>query len=149
MSNLSNNLKKGEEIIAEAKVHWASLIIPAIFITCYFIGLIWFIPALIRLFTVELSLSNKRLVGKVGMINTKSMDSPLNKINSVTVESKLFGKLFGYGTIIVNTASTTYYFKSIKDANNFKNLILSEMDNYEESRIKEQAQSLVSAMKNN
>ena len=148
MSVLSDNLKKNENVIFEAKVHWATLIVPSILtLVTYGIGLIWLIPTIIRLFTTEISLSNKRLVGKVGLINTKSMDSPLNKINSVSVESKLLGKIFGYGTVIVNTASTTYYFKNILGANDFKNRIFTEMDNYEESKITEQAQAMAKAMK--
>lgn len=147
MSILSDNLKKDETMVGEAKVHWAILIIPALLTFVYFIGLIWLIPRIIRMLTTELSLSNKRLVGKYGLINTKAMDSPLNKINSVSVESGLFGKIFGYGTVTVNTASTTYVFKFVKGAANFKNMISNEMDNYEEFRIHQQAKSMAAAMK--
>lgn len=147
MPVLSNSLKSNETIVYEAKVHWATLIVPGLFIFLYGIGLLWFIPAMIRILTTELSLSSKRVVGKTGLIKTTSMDSPLNKLNSVSVESGLFGKIFGYGTIVINTASTVYYFKYIKNANNFKTLVASEIDNYEESRINAQAKILANAMK--
>ena len=91
MSVLSENLKKDERVILEGTVHWASLIVPGLLIFLYGLGLIWFIPGLIRMLSTEVSLSNKRLVGKYGLINTKAMDSPLNKINSVSVDSGLVG----------------------------------------------------------
>ena len=147
MSQLMDNLKKDEVMVSEGKVHWAILIIPGLFTLMYGIGLIWLIPRIVKILTTELSLSNKRLVGKYGLINTKAMDSPLNKINSVSVESGLFGKIFGYGTINVNTASTIYTFKFVKGASNFKNVISNEMDNYEEAKIQQQAKSMAAAMK--
>ena len=147
MSKLSSNLQKNEQIVLEGKVHWATLIVPGIFTLFYGIGLIWLIPRLIRFLTTELSLSNKRLVGKYGLINTKQMDSPLNKINSVTVESGLFGKIFGYSTITVNTASTVYVFKHICQGENFKHNVLEEMDRFDEARIKEQATAIAGAIK--
>lgn len=146
MSNLSSNLQRNEVLIMEGKVHWASLIIPILTTIFLFIGIFWLIPAVIRMFTTELSLSNKRLVGKYGLINTKQMDSPLNKINSVSVESGLFGKIFGYSTITVNTASTIYVFKNILNGESFKYAILEEMEKYDEARIKEQANAIASAM---
>lgn len=147
MSKLSSNLQKNENVVLEAKVHWATLILPGLLILCYGIGLIWFIPRLISFLTTELSLSNKRLVGKYGLIRTKQMDSPLNKINSISVESGLFGKLFGYATVTVNTASTVYVFKSISKAVNFKKCVLEEMDRFDETRIKEQAAAIAGALR--
>lgn len=147
MSKLSSNLQKNEQVILEGKVHWATLIVPAILTFFGGIGLIWLIPRLIRMFTTELSLSNKRLVGKYGLINTKQMDSPLNKINSISVESGLFGKIFGYATITVNTASTYYVFRDIVQAENFKHNVLEEMDRFDEARIKEQASAIAGAIK--
>lgn len=150
MSKLSNNLQRNETVIMEGKVHWATLIAPVIltFITCGFM-IIWLIPRLIHMLTTELSLSNKRLVGKYGLINTKQMDSPLNKINSVTVESGLIGKIFGYATITVNTASTVYIFKNIANGDAFRYSILEEMEKYEEARIKDQASAIAGAINSN
>lgn len=147
MSKLSDNLQRNERLLLEGKVHWATLIIPGIFILFYGIGLIWFIPRLINMLTTELSLSNKRLVGKYGLIHTRQMDSPLNKINSISLESGLFGKIFGYATITVNTASTVYIFKNISQGENFKYNVLEAIDRFDETRIKEQAAAIAGAIK--
>ncbi|MBO4399795.1 MAG: PH domain-containing protein [Lachnospiraceae bacterium] len=146
MSKLSQNLQKNEEVVLEAKVHWACLIIPIVF-SFIIIGIPYLISRLIAMKTTELSLSNKRLVGKYGLINTKQMDSPLNKINSVSVESGLFGKIFGYATITVNTASTIYNFRFIANAENVKHEIMEEMERFDEARIQEQARAIANAIK--
>ena len=75
------------------------------------------------------------------------MDSPLNKINSVSVENGLFGKIFGYGTLTVNTASTVYTFKNIKQVENFKHVLMEEMERYDEARVREQAEAIAGAIK--
>ncbi len=146
MSKLSQNLQKNEEVVLEAKVHWACLIIPIVF-SFIIIGIPSLISRLIAMKTTELSLSNKRLVGKYGFINTKQMDSPLNKINSVSVESGLFGKIFGYATITVNTASTIYNFRFIANSENVKHEIMEEMERFDEARIQEQARAIANAIK--
>ena len=146
MSKLSGNLQRNEEIVLEAKVHWACLIIPIIF-SLLIVGIPALISRLIAMSTTELSLSNKRLVGKYGLINTKQMDSPLNKINTISVESGLFGKIFGYATVTVNTASTIYDFKYIANAESFKHNVLEEMERFDETRIQEQAKAIANAIK--
>ena len=146
MSKLTQNLQRNEEIVLEAKVHWACLIIPII-CSLFIIGIPSLISRLIAMKTTELSLSNKRLVGKYGLINTKQMDSPLNKINSVSVASGLFGKIFGYATITVNTASTIYDFKYIANAENVKHNIMEEMEKFDEARIQEQAKAIANAIR--
>lgn len=146
MSKLSGNLQKNEEVVLEAKVHWACLIGPII-ASLFIIGIPVLISRIITMVTTELSLSNKRLVGKYGLINTKQMDSPLNKINTVSVESGLFGKLFGYATITVNTASTIYEFRHIAGGENFKHNVLEEMERFDEARIQEQAKAIANAIK--
>ena len=146
MSKLSGNLQRNEVVVLEAKVHWACLIIPII-TSFLIIGIPSLISRLIAMSTTELSLSNKRLVGKYGLINTKQMDSPLNKINTISVESGLGGKIFGYATVTVNTASTIYNFKCIANAENFKQNVLEEMEKFDESRIQEQAKAIANAIK--
>lgn len=132
MSSLSRNLQKNEEMVLDAKMHWITLCIHPI-----------------RYLTTELSLSTKRVVGKFGFVNSKQIDSPLNKINSVSVSSGLFGKIFGYATVTINTASTIYLFKGIVHADMFRQSVMDEMDRYEERRIKEQAEAMAKATQKN
>lgn len=100
------------------------------------------------LFNTRLALTSKRIYGKTGIINTKSMDSPINKINSVSVEQGFWGKVFRYSTISVSTSSGTFKFAYIKNADEFKEKTMEQIDAYENERLKNQAAQLMGAMNN-
>lgn len=143
---VNHSKNKQENIIYQTKVHWMSLV-PHVLLMIVFIGFVTIIPALIRFFTTELGITNKRVIGKVGLINTKSLDSPLNKVNNVSVSSGLLGKIFGYGVVSVTTSSGSYLYKSVAHPEQFKEALLAQIDQYEEDRIKRQAQEMAYAMK--
>ncbi len=144
---IMDNLGKNESLVTQAKVHWACLLphIPLMFAT---IGLFTILFPLVRMFTTQLILTSRRIYGKVGLINTKSLDTPLNKINTVSVESGLFGKIFGYGTLHISSSSGSYTFRGIKAPNVFRDAVMQEIDRFDEERIKKQAAEMASAMKN-
>lgn len=145
MSYVEKNLSKEERVVYSAKIHWASLI-PHIILMIIVIGFVTIIPALIRMFTTELVITNKKIVGKLGLLNTKSMDSPLNKINNIKIEQKLIGKILGYGDVQVVTSSGEYNFKCIAKPDEFKRMVNQEIDNFDESRISKQAEKLAESI---
>lgn len=139
-----------EQTIKEGKISIASIIVRLVidFLTmCIFIGFIWIIRDLIAFFTTKLIITNKKITGKTGLINTNQLDSPLNKISGVQVEKSLFGQIFNYGTIKITTASTVFNFKYIGNPDEFRTILNNQIEQYEEERIKRQAQELAAAMK--
>ena len=94
----------------------------------------------------ELVLTNRRMIGKTGVLNTRSLDAPLDKIQNVAAEQKLLGKIFNYGTVTVHTAAGVFSFDCIKDADAFKNRIMAQIDQYEKDRIEQQAKQMAQAM---
>jgi len=56
---------------------------------------------LLRYLTNELALTNKRVVARFGIISLSTLEIRLDKIESVSVQQTLFGRLFGYGSVIV------------------------------------------------
>lgn len=96
-----------------------------------------------------ISLSNTRITGKTGVINTKTMDSPLNKVNNISVEQGLGGKIFNYSTLVISTSSGNYNFKYIKSADAFKSRVMEQIEICENERFKNQAAQLMGAMNNN
>jgi|BioPla2DNA2_1021312.scaffolds.fasta_scaffold35797_4 hypothetical protein len=74
------NLGRDEQVVLQAKVHWACLI-PSILLSLIIIGIFGLIKKLIAMATTELGFTNKNFIGKTGLINTKVLNSPLNKIN--------------------------------------------------------------------
>lgn len=144
--HIENNLSKGETVIRKAKIHGVTLV-PHVLAMFIFIGFITIWGALIRMFTTDLGFTNKKIIGKTGLIKTQSLNSPLNKINDVGVSSGLFGKIFGYGNIVISTSSGRYVFKGVAKPNDFKNALHAQIDTFDEERIKKQAQEMAAAMK--
>lgn len=139
-----------EETVKEGKISIVTLIIRLIidfFATCILIGVVWFIKDLIKFFTTKLIITNKRVNGKTGLINTNELDSPLNKINGVQVRQGLFGKIFNYGTVSITTASTVFNFDYIDKPNEFKTILNNQIEKYDEERIEKQAKKMAEAMK--
>lgn len=104
-------------------------------------------PHFIRFLTTELALTNKKVIGKVGLIRTHSVASALNKIQNISISSGLFGKIFSYGTIKIETAGAKpVYFYGIKKPESFKKAVFAQMDIFDQERIREQAVQMASAM---
>ncbi len=53
----------------------------------------------------EFVVTNRRVVRKVGFYAREIQQAPLEKVQDITVEQGAFGRMLGYGTVIVETAS--------------------------------------------
>lgn len=165
---ISKNLGIGEQAVLLGEIHWAVLL-PNIIIAVLFsvaecifcddtaisiflvvltIFIMWLItlPKIVKIRTTEIGFTNKNFIGKTGWINVKVMNSPLNKVNNVSVQSGFFGTLFGYGTIHVNSASGNYIFRYIKNADFFRTNLLQTIENYETEKVKQSAKEMAAAM---
>lgn len=143
MSNyIERNLGKDECVILQGKTHWGAFI-PHVFLMMIYVGFITIIP----LFTTVLVLTNKRVLGKSGVIKVDSMDTPLNKINNVLVSQGILGQIFGYGTICITSSSGSHFFKRIGNPDFFKASLMAQIDQFDEDRIKKQALEISQAMK--
>ena len=127
-----------EETVKEAKLSIVCFIfhilidILAIYVI---IGIYWLIRDIISFFTTELIITNKRIKGKTGLINTNELDSQLNKIDGIQVQQNLFGKIFNYGTINIVTTSSVFHYKMINNPNEFKSILNNQIDCYDELSI--------------
>ncbi len=99
------------------------------------VGALWSISRIIKLLTSTISLSDKKLMGKSGLIKTKTLDVKLDQISSLSVERKLGGRILGYGTIIVKTSSDVSRFDFVNRAEDYKHTIFNEIARIEESLI--------------
>ena len=105
-------LLPSEQVVAEARPHWAMFIAPGliiligliagkaggVFIT---IGVIWAIFRGLVFVTTELALTNKRVIAKSGIIRRNVIDVSLSKVEGVTYRQGIIGRIFGYGSILV------------------------------------------------
>ena len=157
------DMMDGEFVIRQSQVHLGCLLLPAIvlFIGVFFsllifapllsliimvVCLIWLIIRLIGYITNDLILTNKRVFGKCGLISTTQMQSPLNKIDSVSYSNGLMGKLIGYGTVKIATPSTTFKFRFIRDGQSLYNDIFNQLEASEVEKRDLDARAIVDAM---
>lgn len=150
MGYAENNLGKNEKIIKVADRNGLFLLSAWItgILFCW-LFLIPFFKAIIKTVqfnNIELALTNKRLIGKTSVVNTEAMDSMLNKVQNVKVTQSLGGKIFNYSDIVVTTAAGSYKFSAVKNGNQFKNMVTAQIDQFEEDRIKQQADEMAKSM---
>ncbi len=96
--------------------------------------------------TNDLILTNKGVFGKCGLISTTQMQSPLNKIDSVSYSSGLFGKIIEYGTVRISTTSSTFKFRFIRDGQTLYNDIFNQLEISEVESRNLDAKAIVDAM---
>ena len=114
----------------------------------FIIGLIWFIVRYIGYRNNDLILTNKRVFGKCGLIHTTQMQSPLNKIDTVSYENGLIGKIIGYGTVEIATASSHFKFRYIRDGHSLYNDVFNQFEVAQNEKIENQAKAIAEAIKN-
>ena len=110
------------------------------------IGLIWLLIRFIGYLSNDLILTNKRVFGKCGLISTTQMQSPLNKIDSVSFSNGPIGKLIGYGTVKIATTSSTFKFRFIRDGQTMYNDIFNQIEKSEDETRNKDAKAIVDAM---
>lgn len=107
-SYVDSVLVEGENLIYKGKQSWLAELVPIAlgFLTLpvFGLGLIFLIPVLIRHFTTELAITDKRVIAKFGLISRKTTEINIKKIESVQVVQSILGRLCGYGSIIVSGA---------------------------------------------
>jgi uncharacterized membrane protein YdbT with pleckstrin-like domain len=123
MSYVSQTLGSKERILYQTGYHWlywfaaAVLIAPsvavgvggypysALSIVLLIFGLILLpigLRLLIRAWTTEIAVTTDRFVRKTGLIAIKSEEVSLDKIEEVTVNQSILGRIFGYGDVQVH-----------------------------------------------
>ena len=101
-SYIDQVLIPGEALVYRARISVISLmplILLGLVTIWLVIGLVFWIMAWIKYATTELAITNKRVIAKSGLIQRKTMEMFLNKIESVQVEQGILGRMFDYGTV--------------------------------------------------
>jgi len=128
---MRTKLQPGETVALIVRKHWLVLVKPALF----FVAVLLYLPVRhVRILGFEALLNyllpygaavagglflyryldrrvniwavtNLRLVDEWGILAHKSKENPLDKINDIGVEQTIMGRLFGYGSISVQTAA--------------------------------------------
>ncbi len=127
MGYIDENLSQGEEIIFLTKRHWVNRMgWPTIFVlvgvgflflrTLFenpsaflnyigwgLIGLGVVMYGILTLLnnTVEIGVTNKRVIIKTGLVRRNTHEVILQKVESISVDQTVFGRVFNYGTLLI------------------------------------------------
>ncbi|HSH21749.1 MAG TPA: PH domain-containing protein [Candidatus Caenarcaniphilales bacterium] len=74
-------------------------------------------------------ITNRRLMKVTGILNKRSSDSSLEKINDAVLDQNVLGRLLNYGDLDILTASgesAVDYFRMLKGAKEFKRVMLNQ-----------------------
>lgn len=115
-------LQKGEKVLLITRTSWITLILPVFvalvgLVVAYFIdffgwGLAVSIPLLLYFLYKYLSwrvntwaVTSYRVIDETGLLSHYAKESPLEKINNVSYDQTLFGRIFNYGHVEIQTAA--------------------------------------------
>jgi len=158
-------LKKDEKILIIIRQHWLKLALPFFAWLLLAVILIWwlqnstaFIIVLITAIYPMLEyinwkynlwcVTNLRVVDESGFFSRYSKESPLDKINNVEYDQSLWGRIFGFGNVDIQTAAelgeTTY--NLIHHPKLLKDTITHAQEEYKKMQISNQATQLAEAI---
>jgi uncharacterized membrane protein YdbT with pleckstrin-like domain len=118
-------LQKGEKILLVTYSSWVSLIIPVLvivigFVASFFIGftqhwgwiaaLLGIIYFLIKYASWKVNIwvvTNYRVIDEAGLSSHYAKESPLEKINNISYDQNVFGRIFNFGHVEIQTAAET------------------------------------------
>jgi uncharacterized membrane protein YdbT with pleckstrin-like domain len=108
-------LVSGETVIYETRLHWI-VILGHIVLGCLLLGL----PGVI----------------KTGVVSRKTIEMLLNKVESIEVSETAFGRMLGYGTIVViGTGGTPEPFHKVAHPLVFRSQVQQQIEKLHESTV--------------
>jgi hypothetical protein len=164
MSYADSLLATGERILHRERQHWLVLIwgarLPIVSIIAAFLlfvvsphdssaaatllgalaailflgGLAFLAWATLRYLAQEYVLTNRRVIEVQGVVNKRSTDSSLEKINDAILTQSIFGRMFGFGDLEVLTASEAGIerFRMLVNPIGFKKAMMDAKHEYEQ-----------------
>jgi len=83
-------------------------------VACVVVAAIFFGIGFVRRSATEMAVTNKRVIVKSGIIDRRTIELLLPRIESIAIEEPALGRLLGYGTVIVRgTGGTPEVFPQI------------------------------------
>lgn len=149
MSFIDRHLMEGERVVFRTRLHWrfvaTSMVVGLLLVVAggaaAFTPVPWVgaIPALLGLGVIgaawlrrrssEFAVTDRRIVLKVGVLTTRSVEMLHSKIESVAVNQTLAGRMLGYGSIVVTgSGGTSEVFDGIQAPLEFRNAVSGAAD---------------------
>jgi uncharacterized membrane protein YdbT with pleckstrin-like domain len=150
MSYIDRNLLAGERVVFRTRLHWKLLVGPVLFMLVTLLPIAWLrathahnawallapalgviilLAAILKRQSSDFAVTNKRVMMKTGIFNTRSIELLLAKVEAIAVDQTFSGRLFGYGDIVVTgSGGTTEAFTDIQAPLEFRRAMQSVTD---------------------
>lgn len=159
-------LQKEEQILLVTHRSWLQMVVPALlmaigFVASYFIGFIEYWGWLAAVAGIVYFLfaywnwkvdiwvvTNFRVIDETGLLNHYAKESPLEKINNVSYDQNIWGRIFNYGHVEIQTAAeigATDYF-NVHNPKRLKDTITLAQSEYKNLQLSSQAKQMAAAM---
>ncbi len=158
MSYIDKNLTAGETVLYRTRLHWVSILWSVVFAALFgIVGLLLVVVALsdikgsgdamwiglffivvaaglgflgkLRRNSVEMAVTNKRVIIKVGLFSKRTIELFLAKVESIGVNQGILGRVLGYGSVVVRgTGGTAEPFKHVEHPEDFRHQVQHHME---------------------
>ena len=127
MSYVEKNLLPGETILCTGRLHWIIYLKPMLLMAvgvvvlllplflsgvpaklwiwgaaAILVGLLAAVPALLRAWSTELVVTSVRIIAKHGMVSRHTIEMLHKRIESLSVQQSIPGRIFDYGTLLIH-----------------------------------------------
>lgn len=117
MSYVEKNLLPGEAIHVRGKVSWWTafwpIVIGVVLGIFTVIGFVVMVPAIVRILTTEIAITNQRVIFKTGFISRKVLIRQYNRIGSFEMNQTVSGRLLRFGDLKLSGAGQSMVLKDI------------------------------------
>jgi uncharacterized membrane protein YdbT with pleckstrin-like domain len=150
MSYIDRSLLEGERVVYRTRLHWLMVIGPVFITAIVTAPIVWFLwmgtwsnytwiplaiwlvvlaAAVIKRQSSDFAVTNKRVMMKVGVFSSRSVELLLNKIEAIAVNQSFVGRMFGYGDIeVTGSGGTKEEFANIQAPLDFRRAVQSVTD---------------------
>jgi len=150
VSYIDSNLLAGESVVFRTRLHWLLFLGPVLFTVIILLPIAWFLSTgtwsgyawiplafglflllttLVKRLSSDFAVTNKRIMMKVGVFRTRSIEILLSKVEAIAVDQSLLGRIFGYGDIAVTgSGGTRETFAQIQAPLEFRRAVQSVTD---------------------
>lgn len=120
MSYVDTSLMPGEQVTHRAEIH-GIIFLPGLLLLPILIGVLLLLAAWVAKATTEMAVTNRRVILKRGWLARRVVELNLQKVENVSVDQGILGRLLDYGTVTVaGSGGTKEVFEYVRSPLAFK-----------------------------
>jgi uncharacterized membrane protein YdbT with pleckstrin-like domain len=154
---VDKHLLTGERVVYRSRQHWVVFTGPALLFVAALLplvysrnnavltaasiiglaALLWAVARAVARLSAEFTVTNKRVVIKLGTIRRRAIEMLLSKVEEIAVDQGFAGRVLGYGTlVIVGTGGSKEIFMLMADPLEFRRQVQEQIELHEASGVR-------------